>query len=92
MSNAIIGRDSRIMKIILLLLTIFATTLWWEIPSLCLILSLFAICLMIFKKVGGIFFKIILIISIITIALSIWNWDLHVGMNVLELAYSVRGK
>ena len=72
------------MKILSVLLTLFSGLLWWEIPVFCLLFSIVCIAIVIYKKEWTFWYKIVTVISVIVILLCIWNWDLHVGISILE--------
>lgn len=71
-------------KIISLLLSLISILIWWEIPIVVIILSAvngFIICK---NYDGSIFFKINIALSLMCIGLAGLNWDLHIGLRLLE--------
>ena len=37
-------------------------------------------------------YKIIIVLSVIVVLLSLWNWDLHIGTRILDWYYGVKFK
>lgn len=71
-------------KAISLTINIIALLIWWEIPIAVIILSLingFIICK---NYDGSVFFKVNIALSLVVIGLAGLNWDLHVGLRLLE--------
>lgn len=69
------------------LTTVFTTIsvlTWWHVPIDAVIFSLINIIIILIKRSYNTHYKVVLIISLITIGLSIWNWDMHIGMRVIE--------
>ena len=67
-----------------LTINIIALLIWWEIPIAVIILSLingFIICKNYDRSV---FFKVNIVLSLMVIGLAGLNWDLHVGLRLLE--------
>lgn len=61
-----------------------AIFMWWEIPMLCITCVIFNVFLMIKNYEKGMFYNLIIVMSFIVLILCIWNWDLHVGIYILE--------
>lgn len=71
-------------KMISLVSALIGMLLWWEIPALCIICVIFNVFLIIKHYEKGMFYNLIIVMSFIVLILCIWNWDLHVGISVLE--------
>lgn len=71
-------------KMISLVLVLAGLLLWWEIPMLCITCVIFNVFLMIKNYEKGMFYNLIIVMSFIVLILCIWNWDLHVGIYILE--------
>ena len=75
------------------LTTIFSTIsvlTWWHVPIDAVIFSLINIIILLLKRSQEIHYKVVLVISLIAIGLSLWNWDLHIGMGIIEKYMSLR--
>ncbi len=72
------------MKILITVFTVISMLLWWEIPLLCFILSATNILIPLIKGEWTLYYKIMAGISVIAIVLCGWNWDLNVGMRIIE--------
>jgi len=75
------------------LTTIFTTIsvlTWWHVPIVAMIFSLINVLILIWEKSSKPHYKIVALITLIIIGLSIWNWDLHIGMNIFEKYMDLR--
>ena len=75
------------------LTTIFATIsvlTWWHVPIIAMMFSLINIIILLLKRSFETHYKVVLIISLIVIGLSLWNWDLHIGMGIIEKYMEIR--
>ena len=75
------------------LTTIFATIsvlTWWHVPIIAMMFSLINIIILLLKRSSETHYKVVLIISLIVIGLSLWNWDLHIGMGIIEKYMEIR--
>ena len=71
-------------KVISLMISIISLLIWWEFPIMVIILSIingFIICENYDKSV---FFRINMFLSLIGVGLAGLNWDLHIGLRLLE--------
>lgn len=71
-------------KAISLTINIISLLIWWEIPIAVIILFLingFIICKNYDRSV---FFKVNIVLSLMVIGLAGLNWDLHIGLRLLE--------
>ena len=77
------------MKALAFILSLISLLVWWELPySIACLMGINGILL--FKTYDKSFIWIITaIFSLIALGLSIWNWDLHVGMKIVEMYKSV---
>jgi len=75
------------------LTTIFATIsvlTWWHVPIIAMMFSLINIIILLLKRSFETHYKVVLIISLIVIGLTLWNWDLHIGMGIIEKYMEIR--
>ncbi len=72
------------MKALAFILSLISLLVWWELPySMACLMGINSIIL--FKTYDKSFIWIITaIFSLIALGLSIWNWDLHIGMYIVE--------
>lgn len=73
--------------------TIFTTTAvltWWHIPIVAVIFSLLNIIILLTKRDFKTHYKVVIIITAVVICLSIWNWDMHIGMSIIEKYIELR--
>lgn len=71
-------------KVISLIISITSLLIWWEIPIAVIILSVingFIICK---NYDGSIFFKINIALSLMGAGIACLNWDLHIGLRLLD--------
>ena len=73
------------MKALAFILSFISLLLWWEAPySIACIMGINGILL--FKTYDKSFIWILTtVFSLIALGLSIWNWDLHVGLKIVEM-------
>lgn len=73
------------MKALSFVLALISIFLWWEMPhSVACVMAINGIIL--FKTYDKSFLWIITaVFSLIALGLSIWNWDLHVGLEIVEM-------
>ena len=73
------------MKALAFILSFISLLLWWEAPySIACIMGINGILL--FKTYDKSFIWILTaVFSLIALSLSIWNWDLHVGLKIVEM-------
>lgn len=72
------------MKNLTVVLTTVSILFWWEIPALCLIFSLINIFIAFVMRQWSVHYKVITMLSLMVIVLCVWNWDLHVGMRIID--------
>lgn len=73
--------------------TVFTTIsvlTWWHVPIDAVIFSLINIIILLLKRDSGTHYKVVLVISLMVIGLSLWNWDLHIGIGIIEKYMSLR--
>lgn len=78
------------MKTLTTIFTTVSVLTWWHIPIDAVIFSLINIIIILLKRLNETHYKIVLVISLIAIGLSAWNWDLHVGMSIIEKYMEMR--
>ena len=78
------------MKTLTTIFTTIAVLTWWHVPIDAMIFSLINIIILLLKKPSETHYKVILVISLIAIGLSLWNWDLHIGMGIIEKYMEIR--
>ena len=73
------------MKALAFILSLISLLAWWELPySIACLMGINGILL--FKTYDKSFIWILTaVFSLIALGLSIWNWDLHVGMKIVEM-------
>ena len=73
------------MKALAFILSLISLLLWWEMPySIACLMGINGILL--FKTYDkGFIWILTAVFSLIALGLSIWNWDLHVGMKIVEM-------
>lgn len=80
--NSFLSRSS--IKKLSLVLCIVSLLIWWEIPAVTLILAIINGILIYKKYDGSVLCKVNIGLCILCLLLAIWNWDLHIGMQLLE--------
>ena len=78
------------MKTLTTIFTTVSVLTWWHVPIDAVIFSLINIIIILLKRLNEIHYKIVLVISLIAIGLSAWNWDLHIGMSIIEKYMELR--
>ena len=78
------------MKTLTTIFTTIAVLTWWHVPIDAMIFSLINIIILLLKRSSETHYKVVLVISLIAIGLSIWNWDLHIGMGIIEKYMELR--
>ena len=78
------------MKTLTTIFTTIAVLTWWHVPIDAMIFSLINIIILLLKRTSETHYKVILVISLIAIGLSLWNWDLHIGMGIIEKYMEIR--
>ena len=78
------------MKTLTTIFTTIAVLTWWHVPIDAMIFSLINIIILLLKRTSETHYKVILVISLIAIGLSLWNWDLHIGMDIIEKYMEIR--
>lgn len=75
------------------LTTIFTTIsvlTWWHIPIVAIVFSLINIIILLLKRSTETHYRVVLVITTMVIGLSLWNWDLHIGMSIIEKYMELR--
>ena len=72
------------MKVISLIINIISLLIWWEIPIAVIIISLINGLIICINYDRSIFFKVNTALSFMSISLAVMNWDLHIGLRLLE--------
>jgi len=78
------------MKTLTTIFTTISVLTWWHVPILAMMFSLINIISLLLKRSSETHYKVVLVISLIAIGLSIWNWDLHIGMGIIEKYMELR--
>ena len=78
------------MKTLTTIFTTIAVLTWWHVPIDAMIFYLINIIILLLKRTSETHYKVILVISLIAIGLSLWNWDLHIGMGIIEKYMEIR--
>lgn len=78
------------MKTLTTIFTTISVLTWWHVPIDAVIFSLINIIILLLKRSSETHYKVVLVISLIAIGLSIWNWDLHIGMGIIEKYMELR--
>lgn len=78
------------MKTLTTIFTTVAVLTWWHVPIDAVIFSLINIIIILLKRPNETHYKIVLVISLFAIGLSAWNWDLHIGMGIIEKYMEIR--
>ena len=73
------------MKALAFILSLISLLVWWEMPySIACVMGIN--CILLFKTYDKSFIWILTtVFSLIALGLSIWNWDLHVGLKIVEM-------
>lgn len=79
-----------IMKTLTTIFTTISVLTWWHVPIDAMIFSLINIVILLLKRSFETHYKVVLVISLIAIGLSLWNWDLHIGMDIIEKYMELR--
>lgn len=79
-----------ITKILTTIFTTVSVLTWWHVPIVATMFSLINIIILLLKRSFETHYKVILAISIMVIGLSFWNWDLHIGMDIIEKYMEIR--
>ena len=78
------------MKTLTTIFTTISVLTWWHVPIIAMMFSLINIIILLLKRSSETHYKVVLIISLIVIGLSLWNWDLHIGIGIIEKYMSLR--
>ena len=78
------------MKTLTTIFTTIAVLTWWHVQIDAMIFYLINIIILLLKRTSETHYKVILVISLIAIGLSLWNWDLHIGMGIIEKYMEIR--
>jgi len=78
------------MKTLTTIFTTISVLTWWHVPIIAMMFSLINIIILLLKRSSETHYKVVLIISLIVIGLSLWNWDLHIGMGIIEKYMEIR--
>lgn len=78
------------MKTLTTIFTTISVLTWWHVPIIAMMFSLINIIILLLKRSFETHYKVVLIISLIVIGLSLWNWDLHIGMGIIEKYMEIR--
>ena len=78
------------MKTLTIIFTTISVLTWWHVPIIAMMFSLINIIILLLKRSFETHYKVVLIISLIVIGLSLWNWDLHIGMGIIEKYMDIR--
>ena len=80
-------RKEEKMKIFAFILSIISLFLWWEAPYCAACLIALNAAVLFFRYDKSVICRLTAIFSIIALGLSIWNRDLHVGLEMLKMYY-----
>lgn len=78
------------MKTLTTIFTTISVLTWWHVPIIAMMFSLINIIILLLKRSSETHYKVVLIISLIVIGLSLWNWDLHIGIGIIEKYMDIR--
>lgn len=78
------------MKTLTTIFTTISVLTWWHVPIVAMLFSLINIIILLLKRSSETQYKVVLVISLMTIVLSLWNWDLHIGMGIIEKYMEIR--
>ena len=78
------------MKTLTTIFTTISVLTWWHVPIASMMFSLINIIILLLKRSSETHYKVVLVISLIAIGLSLWNWDLHIGMGIFEKYMEIR--
>ena len=78
------------MKTLTTIFTTISVLTWWHVPIIAMMFSLINIIILLLKRSSETHYKVVLIISLIVIGLTLWNWDLHIGMGIIEKYMEIR--
>lgn len=78
------------MKTLTTVLTTIGILLWWEIPHFCILFALTNIAIALYKREWTLYYKVMIGMSCLITMLCIMNWDLDIGMNIVERMDMIR--
>lgn len=78
------------MKTLTTVLTTIGVLLWWEIPHFCLLFAMTNIVIALYKREWTLYYKRMIGISAFIVVLCILNWNLDIGMNIVEWIDMIR--
>ncbi len=72
------------MKTLTTIFTTISVLTWWHIPVVAMIFSLINTLILIWIKFSETHYKVVFAITVLIVCLSVWNWDLHIGVDMIE--------
>ena len=76
------------MKVISFILSIISLLIWWEAPLLTVGIVAINAILLLKSYDKSLMCNATIGMCVIAAWLSIWNWDLHIGLKLVEMYYS----
>lgn len=78
------------MKTLTTIFTTISVLTWWHVPIVAMLFSLINIIILLLKSSYETHYMVMLVINIMAIGLSLWNWDLRIGMGIIEKYMEIR--